>query len=77
MAGVLGPGYPFRFITEAPSLSGSALQFSGESAYLLLNRRALAQDDLLRHAAAMFDALYLMPGGLHPSAGPPEPAGVG
>jgi hypothetical protein len=52
--------------------------FGGESAYLLLNRRALAQDpDLLRHAAAMFDALYLMPGGLHPSAGPPEPAGVG
>lgn len=52
--------------------------FGGESAYLLLNRRALAlEPDLLRHAAAMFDALYLIPGGMRPSAGPPEPAGVG
>ncbi len=52
--------------------------FGGESAYLLFNRRALAQDpDLLRHAAAMFDALNRMPGGLHPPPTPPEPAGVG
>ena len=53
-------------------------EFPAESAFLLLNRAALARDpDLLRHAAAMFDALYLMPGGLYPPAGPPEPAGVG
>ena len=53
-------------------------EFPAESAFILLNRRALAlEPDLLRHAAAMFDALYLMPGGMRPSAGPPEPAGVG
>ena len=51
--------------------------FGGESAYLLLNRRALAREpDLLRHAAAMFDTLYLMPGGLR-TPPPPDPAGVG
>lgn len=51
--------------------------FPAESAYLLLNRRALAHTpDLLVKAGAMFDALYLMPDTLR-GAGPPETAGVG
>ena len=53
-------------------------EFPEESAFILLNRKAMAQDlDLLRHAAVMFDELYLMPVALRPSSTPPSPAGVG
>ncbi len=69
--------YTQLMLTFFPSTEWKHEDFGGESAYLLLNRQALARDpDLLRKAAAMFDALYLMPDTLRPPS-PPGVAGVG